>query len=74
MDETTTKLLEQYKNMSNHDLTEIMHTRKDSSQRHIAAKLLLEERREKRDRQRFHLVFWTALIGTLASIIVLFRS
>ena len=63
----------EYARMSDAELTGQMHQWVEHSEMHIAAKLLLEERRQKQERLRFHLIFWPAVVAAIASILALFH-
>lgn len=65
----------EYAHMSEAELTNQMHAWVPHSDMHLAAKLLLQERREAADRakasletRRFHWSFWPALVAAVASV------
>ena len=57
--------------LSDAELVEQMHQWAPHSEKHIAAKLLLFERNAKRERYRFHMVFWPAFVAAIASALAL---
>jgi len=58
-----------YEKMSDGELHAQMHQWVAHSERHLAAKLLLEERKSKKDKVRFHLVFWPSLIAATVAVL-----
>lgn len=61
-----------FERMTDEELTGQMHQWVPHSEMHIAAKLILSARHEKRERNRFHLIFWPALVAAIASVVALF--
>ncbi len=61
-----------FQNMSDAELTAQMHQWVPHSDMHVAAKLILAERHTRQERQRFHLIFWPALVAAFASVVALF--
>jgi hypothetical protein len=58
-----------FRSMSDGELHAQMHQYVAHSEMHLAAKLLLEERKNKKEKQRFHLVFWPSLIAATIAVL-----
>jgi len=63
--------LSEYANLSDDALIAETHAWAPHSERHVAAKLLLESRRKKTERTRFHLIFWPSLVAAISAIAAL---
>ncbi len=65
---------EGFKKLSDAELHTQMHSWLEHSPMHVAAKIELEDRRHKKEKTRFHLVFWPSLIAAVVAIISLLVS
>ncbi len=65
---------EEFKNLSDAELHTQMHSWVEHSPMHVAAKIELDDRRQKKEKARFHLVFWPSLIAAAVAIFSLLVS
>ena len=64
----------EYQHLTDVELTNQMHSWVPHSEMHIAAKIVLSERRAKHERLRFHLIFWLSLIAAIAGVVAAWRG
>ena len=68
------KAREGFRSLSDDELIVMMHSWAEHSPDHIAAKLEIKSREEKKASTRFHLVFWPSFFAALAALFSFFTT